>query len=66
MADGRIKWYNERKGYGFIEREDGDDLFFHRNGIEDLGHFGPRKDDPVVFEVKSTPRGLQAVRVKVL
>jgi len=64
MSEGRIKWYSEAKGYGFIETEDQGDIFVHHTGVEDHGHFGLQKDDRVSFEVKSTPRGTQAVKVK--
>jgi CspA family cold shock protein len=64
MAEGRIKFYREDKGYGFIEQENGEDLFFHRSSIESHGHFGLRKNDPVSFEITTTPRGLKAVKVK--
>lgn len=65
-AEGRIKWYSEKKGYGFIEIEDAEDIFVHHTGVEDHGHFGLQKDDRVTFEIKQTPRGKQAVKVKPL
>jgi CspA family cold shock protein len=64
MAEGRIKWYSEKKGYGFIETDDQGDVFMHKSGIEDHGFFQLQKDDRVTFELKKTPRGIQAVRVK--
>lgn len=64
MAEGIIKWYNEKKGYGFIETDSDGEIFFHRSGIEAYGHFGLQKLDQVTFELKNTPRGPQAVRVK--
>ncbi|MDJ0829353.1 MAG: cold shock domain-containing protein [Desulfobacterales bacterium] len=66
MNKGRIKWYNEKKGYGFIERDDGEDLFFHQSSIKDHGHFGLQKTDPVSFEIHNSPRGPQAINVKAL
>ncbi len=66
MPEGRVKWYREKKGYGFIKTDRHGDLFFHRSGIEDHGHFGLRKLDLVTFEIKKTPRGLKAVKVKPL
>ncbi|MCF8051002.1 MAG: cold shock domain-containing protein [Desulfobacterales bacterium] len=66
MVEGVIKWYNEKKGYGFIETDAQGDIFFHRNGVEDPGFFGIQKMERVTFEIKDTPRGRQAVRVKVL
>ncbi len=64
MPQGRIKWYSEKKGYGFIETDEDDDIFFHSSKIADHGHFGLQKQDPVSFDIQSTPRGLQAVNVK--
>ncbi len=64
MSEGRIKWYNEKKGYGFIESEEVGDIFVHKSGIEDHGFFTLRSDDRVSFEVKDTQRGKQATRVK--
>ncbi|MBW2575577.1 MAG: cold-shock protein [Deltaproteobacteria bacterium] len=66
MKEGTVKWYSEKKGYGFIETETDGDVFMHNSGIEDHGHFGLQKLDRVSFELKKTPRGIQAVRVKVL
>lgn len=66
MAEGRIKWYSEKKGYGFIVSEDESELFLHRSGIKQYGHFGLQKDDRVSFEIKKTPRGIQAVNVRAL
>ena len=66
MKEGTVKWYSEKKGYGVIETETDGDVFMHNSGIEDHGHFGLQKLDRVSFELKKTPRGIQAVRVKVL
>jgi CspA family cold shock protein len=64
MPEGRIKWYNEKKGYGFIESDEEGDIFVHKSGIDDHGFFTLRTDDRVYFEVKETPRGKQATKVK--
>ncbi len=64
MAEGVIKWYSEKKGYGFVESDDNKEYFLHKTGIADHGHFGLRKDDRVSFEIKTTNRGEQAVRVR--
>lgn len=66
MAEGQVRWYNEKKGYGFITTETEEDLFFHKSKIADHGYFGLQKNDKVSFEVKDTGRGPQAVNVRVL
>ncbi len=64
MAEGSIKWYNEKKGYGFIETNENGDLFVHRSNIKEFGYFGFQAGDLVSFEIKNTPQGQQAVNVK--
>ncbi len=66
MPEGQVKWCSEKKGYGFIEMDEGDEIFVHKSGIESHGHFGLQKSDRVTFEIKTTPRGPQAVKVKPL
>jgi len=62
--NGKIKWYNSRKGFGFIVGEDGKDVFLHRTSIPAGTYL--RDDDPVEYEVEETERGLQAKNVKKL
>ena len=64
MPEGRIKWYSEKKRYGFITTEEGEDLFLHQKGIKEYGHFGLQKDDPVTFDIRDTDKGKQAVNVR--
>ena len=64
--EGQIKWYNENKGYGFIETEEHGEIFFHRSGISNHGFFGLQKMDRVSFDIKETPRGKQALNIAVL
>ena len=64
MPEGTIKWFKEKKGYGFIETDEAVEIFFHSSGIADHGHFGLQKQDRVSFDVKTTARGPQAVNVK--
>jgi CspA family cold shock protein len=59
---GKIKWYNERKGYGFIEGEDSKEIFVHRSAIP-MGTV-LNEDDQVEYEIEETNRGLQAINVK--
>jgi CspA family cold shock protein len=64
MPEGKIKWYSEKKGYGFIETDNQGDVFVHKSGIKDHGFFTLQKLDPVSFEIKDTPNGKQAVNVR--
>lgn len=64
MAEGSIKWFNEKKGYGFIETDTEGEIFFHHTDIEQHGFFGLQKSDRVSFEVTETPKGKKAIRVK--
>ena len=64
MAEGRIKWYSEKKGYGFIETDAENDIFVHSSGIKDHGFFVLQKLDRVSFDIRETPRGKQAVNVR--
>jgi len=66
MATGRVKWFNERKGFGFISRDDGDDVFVHFSEIESGGFKTLAEDQEVSFEIKEGPKGLQATNVKTL
>ena len=62
--EGRIKWYDEKKGYGFVITSDMEDIYVHRSGVDDHGYFGLKKDDRVSFQVKETQRGKHAVHLK--
>ena len=64
MVEGRIKWFIEKKGCGFIETDETVDIFFHTSCVADHGHFNPQKQDLVSFDVKTTSRGPHAVNVK--
>lgn len=63
MAKGIVKWFNEKKGFGFIQQEDGQDLFVHYSSINMEGFKTIVEGDEVVFEVEETDRGLQAKNV---
>jgi CspA family cold shock protein len=63
MTKGKVKWYNEDKGFGFIESENGDDIFVHRTGIDNK-YSGLLAEQQVVFEVKQGEKGLVAFNVK--
>ncbi len=66
MAKGRVKWFNEKKGYGFISREDGGDVFVHFSSIKKEGFKTLYEGDEVEFEISEGPKGLQATNVTVL
>jgi CspA family cold shock protein len=61
---GKVKWFNESKGYGFIEREDGADVFVHYTNITGQGFRTLKENDEVEFETNEGPKGLQAVNVE--
>ncbi|MFZ2088355.1 MAG: cold shock domain-containing protein [Desulfobaccales bacterium] len=61
---GKVKWFNESKGYGFIQREDGADVFVHYTNITGQGFRTLKENDEVEFEVNEGPKGLQAVNVE--
>ena len=63
MEKGTVKWFNGSKGFGFISREEGDDVFVHFNAIAGDGYKSLDEGDEVEFEVESTPKGYQAVNV---
>ena len=63
METGKVKWFNNQKGYGFITQSNGKEIFVHFNDI-DGGANAIRDDDEVEFEVEEGKKGLQAVRVR--
>jgi CspA family cold shock protein len=64
MARGQVKWFSEKKGYGFISREDGDDIFVHYSAIDKDGFKTLREGDEVEFEISQGEKGLHATDVK--
>jgi len=65
MANGTVKWFNEKKGYGFIEQEDGPDVFVHHTGINSTGFRTLHEGDKVTFTVEEGKKGPAAVNVTV-
>ena len=66
MAEGIVKWFDDKKGYGFIEQEDGPDVFVHYSGIEASGFKSLGEGDRVSFEVEQGQKGPAAANVKVI
>ena len=66
MMEGTVKWYSEKKGYGFIETENDGDVFMHSRSIKDHGFFLLQKADKVTFEIKETRHGRQAANVRIV
>jgi CspA family cold shock protein len=61
---GVVKWFNEKKGYGFIVRDEGGDVFVHYSAIAGQGFRSLKEGDRVEFVVKQEPKGLAATEVK--
>ncbi|MBC8438530.1 MAG: cold-shock protein [Deltaproteobacteria bacterium] len=66
MANGIVKWFNDSKGYGFIEQENGPDVFVHHSGILGDGFKSLNEGDKVTFEVEDGQKGPAAVNVSVV
>ena len=62
---GLVKWFNASKGYGFIERQDGPDVFVHYSAIQGSGYRSLEEGQQVEFEIEQGPKGLQASNVVV-
>ncbi len=63
METGTVKWFNNAKGYGFISRENGEDVFVHYKTVVGDGYKTLNQGDKVQFEVEKGPKGLQAANV---
>ena len=67
MPTGKVKWFNDQKGFGFITPDDGsNDLFVHHTSIEGEGHRSLREDQEVEFEVEQGEKGPAATNVKLI
>jgi len=64
VVNGTVKWFNDSKGYGFISREGGDDVFVHRSEIKTDGYASLQENDKVEFEITQGQKGPQAVNVR--
>jgi len=63
MVNGTVKWFNDSKGFGFLEQENGEDVFVHFSAIMGDGFKSLAEGDRVTFEVVKGPKGLQAANV---
>ncbi len=66
MMQGKVKWFNERKGFGFIEADSGSDVFVHFSAIQDSGFKTLQEGQSVSFELENGPKGPSAANVKAM
>ncbi|MBW7940396.1 MAG: cold shock domain-containing protein [Candidatus Omnitrophica bacterium] len=63
MPTGKVKWFNEKKGYGFVEKDDGGEIFVHHTGILGQGFKNLYEGETVEFDIEETPKGPKAINI---
>ena len=66
MPEGQVKWFDQKKGFGFIEQNGGEDLFVHYTAIQGDGFKSLQEGQKVRFEIEETPKGLKAKNVQII
>jgi cold shock protein len=64
MATGKVKWFNDQKGFGFISTEQGKDVFVHHSVIDGQGFRTLQENETVEYEYEESPKGLKATKVR--